>query len=239
MLYQILREMHLDASTVPTEVSDDVKIAIIEALKFNRHDRYGFNEATYNIGINSNQNSYLLPPDFLGLVGDVYYTPENSSSWRFPLRKNSLDAVEFYKFVGNDYNNWPNSGIPFQYAIDISNNSILLNPIPTSDNAVIDFRYVKDIGTPIYTNNGSGTWTFYLPDGITILPGTFSNKWFTEAPELIKSRAMYYLHSRTYDGSEATQAKTQAYLMQWTEEKLRLSTLTGNKQSITEPRKWF
>lgn len=258
MKAMIIRELHQDMSTVSTTVSNDVTIAIIEAINQNRRYPFHFNTGRYFAETVPNQYFVELPKKFLGVIGSVYYTPvygntpsdiasgsrsaitSISSGARYPMMSASVDMIEEYRLKGTDYGSESSTGRSNMYAIDTSGMParIILNPVPTEIDQ-IDFRMIYDLGTPdmIYASN---TWNFYEPGTETaISEDTFSTDWFRLAPDLIKYRALYVLWSGVYGGTEEAGNMAMIALGKWKEAYTRLVGETNRMTSSNRIRPWI
>lgn len=120
----------------------------------------------------------------------------------------TADWVEEYKYTGTDpmhVGDWEagiESGPP--HSVAVFNGELLVVPIPSTTGDYVGGRYVKDIGTPTYKHDGSA-WVFYQPDGTTPLTDTYTNAWFTDGRDALRTRAMYYLQTNIYRDIENAQ----------------------------------
>ncbi len=70
----------------------------------------------------------------------------------------------------------------------------------------IHIDYMRDLGVPTYSWDGA-QWEFFAPDGVTPLPDSFSNEWFTEADDLIRYRAQTRLARWLKDNDDFMRAR--------------------------------
>lgn len=237
----LYRHLHQDSSTVPQAVKDDVGIAICEALRFNRKNLYHFNEKRGELATLQDEYAYKLPSDFLGFVGDVYYTPAGSDgSFRYKLKEASTDEVEGYRFAGNDYNSFATSGRPLLYSVDMVGKRLLVAPVCSTSDEKFEFRYLSDLGSPQYRYAGS-SWAFYEGESENAISdtSTYTNAWFKEGFDVTMWRALYYLWSSIYGGTEESAAKAQTAMLSHTEARLRLLDEAGKMHSKRVVRKYI
>jgi len=231
MVKQLMTELHFDNNTTGTQAETDAKVAIIDSINFTKRQKAWFNERRHTIYSSDGVFGYPLPNDFMGLVGNVYYTAsDNDPLTRVVLRYRSPEWCEEHKSRGEEWDTSVNSGNPDFYSIDAGANEMLLVPIPYQDGDKIEFKYVVDDGVPTY-KVVSTTWTFYLPNSSETLPATFTNVWFTSAYRMIFARAAYYLLTGAYGGTEAAMVKGTEYIKQWAEELNKLRAETKSKAS--------
>lgn len=244
----LLRELHVDPDTsdADSQVTNDVNLAIIESIRFNRKYRFHFNTRWYTFKTQANVDRYSMPADFLGLVPDsVFSVPSYEFLAKTKLKsvpiqhanqvQQSSIASEAYREIGS----------PSAYAIDPGSKTMILLPIPSADDDAIEIYYIADIGTPV-AKYASSTWSFYAPPETGVattagetLPATFTNAWFQDAYELTMTRAAYYLFTRTYSGSQGAAEKANQYITQWTEQLNSLRSASRMLQSATEVRKYI
>src|SRR5690606_16805633 len=246
MRASLLRELHVDPNTTDADshVTNDVNLAIIESIRFNRRYRFWFNTRHYVFQTTSNQDRYAMPTDFLGLIQDsVYSVP----GYDF-LSKRRLKSVPLQWAEQNQQSIIPSAayreiGSPHAFSIDMGTKEMIIIPIPSDNGDHIEIHYVADIGTPV-AKFASGAWAFYAPPETGVqttaaetLPNTFTNAWFQEAYELTLTRAAYYLFSRTYGGVQGAAEKANQYITQWMEQLNALRSSTRLLSSATEIRK--
>lgn len=234
-LYRVLR---IDSTTVNTAAVADATKAIIEAIRFNKNQRFWTNERSSTIVTTSGQFRYPLPSDYLGLASDVFYQPADDQTYRAPLRQRTVDWCEEMKVRGDTWDTSINSGNPDFYAIDESTSEILLCPIPYVDGDKIDFKYITDMGVPSF-KYVSSAWTFYQPGTTVALTDAFTNGWFTEYYELIFNRAAYLLLSTVYGGTEDSTVRANEHLKLWMEQLNKLRTDTARRSSSSTIRRWL
>lgn len=242
-MYQlILRELRVDATTVPQKTQDDIMLAIAEALRYNRTQEVWFNKPVIWISLAEGEYEYSLPDDFLGVVGTVFYRPSSSTdpsqTFQRVLKDGGVDMIEEFRLYPTDYSGNYDSfarGEAEKFAIDDANHTILFAPIPSTSDGTVHFRYLADLGTITYKYTG-GAWAFYEPfkEGTTTVTtsSTYTNAWFTEGADALRERAMYYLWSRVYGGSEEGDMKAQRSLLQWQDAIQKLIRETNKKQSV-------
>lgn len=214
---------------------------------FVRHEPFWFNGSEFTLQTSADVFRYPLASEFLSIRGNVYCTPSGmEGSSRYAMKPYTVDQVEEMRFVSSEWNGWEASGRPQGYAIDLSGKFMLISPNPTTSGDTIFFRCTIDIGAPRYTATTtlvgppalSPTITLTGPDG-EALPANFTNAWFTDGFELIKSRAAYQLWSRYHGGNEAAQVGANSTLAAFLEEMQRLRSDTGNIQSVTRVRRYL
>lgn len=240
-MYQlILRELRVDATTVPQKTQDDIMLSIAEALRYNRTQEVWFNKTVFWVSLSEGIFEYDLPEDFLGIVGSVFYRPSSttdpSQTYQRVLRDGGIDMVEELRMYPSDFTggyDYFAKGEAEKFAIDDASHKIVLAPIPSNSDGTVHFRYLADLGTITYKHSGSA-WVFYEPFTQTAITttSTYSNAWFTEGADALRERAMYYLWSRVYGGSEEGETKAQRSLLQWQDAMQKLIRETSKKQSI-------
>lgn len=227
--------------------SEFVDIAIADAIRFVRNEKFWFNGDSHSFLTIADVHVYDLPKDFLSFRGRAYVTPENSdTTGRYPVNTVSADEIETYRFSGEDYGVHENRGIARQIAADLLGKRLLIGPMPSNGGDLIEFKYTKDLGTPVYTVTTSSSAppsivsvvTLLNPDGGT-LSSTFSNEWFGEGFKLIKERALYELWSRFYGGTEEAAVSAQGALSRFLEEKSRLQGETASIAAPNQVRKYL
>lgn len=234
-LYRILRA---DENVTGTSVVSDVTKAIIESIRYNKNQRFWTNERTHKLVTTSGQFRYPLPADYLGLAGDVFYSPSDDETYRAPLRQRTVDWCEEMKVRGDSWDTAINSGNPDFFAVDESTHEILLCPVPYQDGDQVDFKYITDMGVPSF-RYVSNAWTFYQPSSTVALADTFTNGWFTEYYELVLNRAAYTLLSTIYGGTEESTVKAQKHLELWAEQLNKLRTDSARRASAMSIRRYL
>lgn len=246
MFNAIIREMHQDVSSPGASIEADILRAITESLRFNRSIQTAFNTRRYQFSLNASQFIYPLPSDYLGLVGEVFYTPDSTSSYRYPLVNAGMDLVEELKYyMEGDYDEGRLvTGNPLRYAVEPNEKNMYLSPMPSTTTGLVHLRYLQDLGTPEFLYSGSA-WVFYKPgmSGVSTetitKASTWTTKWLTEGYDAIRSRALFYLFTREYGGTEETDLKASRYLGQWNDAIKNLRTENTKRQANWNIRKWI
>ena len=223
-----------------------VDAAIAQAFRDVRGEELSFNSKKYTLTTVADVNEYPLPDDYLGMRGDIHCSPSGSATVRYPLKRSTVDEVESYLFSISEYAAYETSGRAKLVALDGPGHRLLLAPKPSSGGDTIFFRYTCDLGTPVYSATVTSsappsltqTTTLLSPDGGTI-ETTFTNAWFKEGFELLRSRASYILWSTYHSGTEEAQLKAQTQLLHYREEMMRLRGESAEKQSINTIRKFI
>ena len=225
--------------------SDFVDVAIADAIRFVRSEALWFNGALHSFTTIEDQYRYKLPDDFLGLRGKVRVTPSSSStSGRYAMQEGTTDEVEDQLYSGSDFGASQERGYAKKFAIEFFGKEMLIAPIPDPGGDLIEFKYTKDLGCPVYTVSTtssaspslSTTVTLLGPNGET-LPSTFTNEWFGEGFKLIKERALYELFTRFHTGTEESVIGAQGALQRFLEELNRLRKEAAQQQSNMKVRK--
>lgn len=248
MRQHLLREVHVDPDTADTDsqVTNDVNIAIIEAIRYNRKYRFHFNEKWFTFQTQENEGRYDLPVDFIGLVPDsVFSVPNNEFLSKKKLKSLPIQHANQVQQSSVASISYREIGSPYAYAVDGGSKQMVILPIPSSGGDSIEYLYIADIGTPVMKYTGSA-WAFYVPsdDGVVVnaastLPATFSNAWFQDAYWLTFCRAAYNLLSRTYGGTQGAAERASQYINQWAEHLNSLRSETRLMRGATEIRKHF
>lgn len=248
MTQHLLREVHIDPDTTDanSQVTNDVKIAIIEAIRFNRKYRLGFNDAWYTFTSEVDVDRYPLPVDYLGLVQDSVYTvPSYDYMSKTKLKSIPLQQANQVRQSSVASIAYRESGPPYAFAIDTSERELVLLPIPSQSGDIIEFQYIADIGTPVFKYSGSA-WVFYEPQElgsmdnvVTTLSSTFTNAWFQEAYWLTFYRAAQMLLLGPYGGSPGAEQKAQSYAALWQEQLNALRSEVRMMRSATEIRAYI
>ena len=230
-------------------VSPFIDAAIYTALVKLRSEPLYLNLGKWNFSTEDGVSSYPLPKDYVSLRGRVYCVPTGQEeSARYELRQLSYEELEKYKFGTGE---WEYSGIevigqPRVYGIDYAGKEILISPQPSESGDKIFFNYIKDLGTPKLSvsvtsstpPSNSSTMTLLSPDGGT-LESTFTNQWFKEGFDAVRSLALYNLWTRWHGGSDETGAKAQMALLSHLEEINRLRGESSMRQSVHTIRRWI
>ena len=168
--------------------------AIIDSVKFYGYYALGFNEETSTFSTVVSQQAYTRGSGASNFPADLFYPKEIyvdvTGTWE-PLDQRPLGVVRYQ--TPTDLNR----GYPRYWAWH--KDSFYFTPIPhvASD---IRIDYIKDIGTPTITFDGS-QWTFDDEDG-NALTGAYTNEWFTDAEELIRLHAEVQLTEVVFKNRE-------------------------------------
>lgn len=216
--------------------SSYIDACIADALRHVRNEQLHFNTGSFTFATTNGTAEYPLPNDFLSILGEVYYTPDEASeSGRYKLQPVGLDELEEYRYR-QDWGADEISGESRRVAIDLSGRKILFAPTPDTDGDKVFFRYLKDLGTPVYTASTtasappslSPTITLLGPDGQT-LNSDYTTPWFTHAFELVANRAVHILWSKYHGGTPEAAQKAQEAQVAYLEELSRLRGETSMK----------
>jgi hypothetical protein len=180
---------------------DTVKRALARAIEYYKDYSFFFNQATYDITLTA--GTYAYGEESSDGAADGYpsdfYTPLSlvlvASSYEYPPMT-QLDIQAFRRAQELS----TSRGYPYEYTI--LDDEILLNPNP-SDDFTLRLDYIKDIGTPSATYNGT-TWA-YTVDGTTLLD-SYTNAWMTHGQDLIVERAKAIVLGSNFKDLEAAQA---------------------------------
>ncbi len=192
-----------------------IKRGVIEAMRYMRGEQFWFNEGRLKIATVANQWNYSLPDDFLKLTGKPLYERNGSETSRVPLEVRPVAWVEEFRYSGLEplhVGQWEaglQNGPPHSCALFA--NEILLVPVPDQSGDLITAPYVRDLGTPSYSFDGTSTWTFTEPDGATPLPDDYTNEWLKKAYDLVRARATYYLQQNVFRDYDAAQIALAEY----------------------------
>ena len=226
MKHNLLRDLHIDTTTTGSPADTDCGRAIIESIQFNRGHNLGWNQAYFTFVTSENQFDYPLPSDYLSLSGDVYYSVATDSDTtvygKRVLKSMPMGWLRENRYRVNETGQYVDVGIPGYFGIDPASMRMHLSPAP-ADEALIEYAYLKDPGTPWFKSDGS-TWSFYSPNSDDTLAATYRNEWFDvdKGYNLVLNRAMYIMCVRGYGGTEETDARGAAALRLWAEELNRL-----------------
>lgn len=220
--FEILREMHLDATTPATKTVEDVMRAIVDSMEYNRQYETPFNKKYYEVSLESERSRYPLPPDFIRISGTVFRV-NSTDGYQLPLRATNINQIEEYRWKLSNDDGEPTelTGAPDFYAIDGTTNELVVNPSPgsTDPETKIRFNYIADLGTPTMEHNGTN-FLFYEPGTTTTITAgssTYTNAWLVQGKNVTKRRALYYLWSSPYGTTEGSEAKAARALVQWQE----------------------
>lgn len=207
--HQTLRKMIMEELDRPND-STYVDRAIVEALRYHRADHFWFNEGYFELVTTQGQWAYDLPADFIRQIGHVYFTRASSPTDRKVLRNKTSDYVEQARYLGTDPDHWGtwesgmSSGTPSCYAL--YDGQLVLSPMADTTGDKINGRYVRDLGIPTVLYDGSN-WQLYLPNtSSTTLPATYTNDWYKDGQDLIRTRTNYILYTRYYKNPDAAQS---------------------------------
>lgn len=206
--WRTLKQAILEEADKPND-AELVERSLCEALRFLRAIRFWWNEDVATLTTIADQYEYDLPTDFLAMIGKCYYIDAGDTSSKRVMYEKTVDWMEDYKYDGFDWESMIMSGPPQFYSIRES--KMLLLPVPTESGDSVEFRYIKDLGTPIEKYNGTA-WTVYAADGVTTLPATTTNAWFTTGRDLLKHRALYVLYDNFYKDEALASKHMQKYL---------------------------
>ncbi len=246
MQKELLRCIKVD--TAGNEIAADVKRAIVESIKFNRRNTFGFNQATAQLATENGVQRYALPVDFMGLMSPVWWsqsiTTEDSETPTFSGRRELVwrpmpwIEANLYRVPGTS--EYLNLGDSRAYSIDQRDHTLILSPVPGSSDCRLDFVYHKDPGTPGYYWNTAvspAAWAFTAPHLEDAIADTFTNEWFNEGYDLVLNRAAFILWSKVYGGSDESATMQENFLRLWGEEMARLRGETARYASGTEVRR--
>ena len=233
-IQSILTEMHLASST---ETLNKALVATIESLRYNRSFETFFNKKKFFLSLVADQPTYPLPIDFLGLIGSVWYSSSSSLTDKCELQDGGVELVEERRYLNETTGAWE-TGTPSVYGIDDPGKELLLGPVPSTDGAVIHFRYLADLGCPSYSISG-GTYTFKKPfsEDTMTTTSTYTNRWLVDGYDAIRSRAIYYLWSRDFGGTPESDMKASKSLIQWQDAMSDLKAQSAKRLSKSEVRR--
>ena len=186
-----------------------VERAMCESLRFLRSMRFWWNEGNLQVATTAEVEQYDLPDDFLGFIGKVFYSDDSMSGTKFEMSPRTVDWIESSWSVGVEWESTVNTGRPLFYAL--SSSKLLVSPVPDAEGAIIEGRYLRDLGTPREYYSGSA-WSVYAPNTETAISSTFSHAWFTEGYDILKHRTIYTLYDNVYKDQEISQKHLQKYL---------------------------
>lgn len=246
MTHHLLRELHVDPDTtdVDSEVTNDVKIAIIEAIRSNRRYRLGFNERWFTFQTQTNKGRYALPSDYVGVVQDsVWCVPSSEFLAKQKLKSLPLQHANQVQQSSVASVAYREIGTPYGFSIDPGSKEIVILPIPGQEGDTIEMLYVCDIGTPVF-KYVSTAFVFYEPqqqgsqsNTQIALSDTFTNAWFQEAYWMTFYKAALALYARTYGGAPGAAEKLQTYNALFDAQLNMLRAETQMARSVTEIRK--
>lgn len=244
-LYQLLlRNIHQDASSSNQKTVDSILRSIAESLKYLRSQSVYFNEKTCIIQLESGKNKYELPQDYLGIKGDVMYFSSFTDTNFFPLTNTTIDHLLIVRPSDTELNSQSEDGVSEfftasesnsnYYAIDNEGRFIYLG----KQTGFIKLRYLADLGTIDYKHDGSN-WIFRIPKTDTAITqtSTYSNRWFTDGFDILKTRCEYYLWSREFGDTETSAQKASVCLGQSMDALNQVQNEGRTRSSSTEIRR--
>lgn len=206
--WQTIKQAILEEADKPND-GELVERAMCEALRFMRALRFWWNEDIGTITTVADQTEYDLPTDFLSIIGKAYYINSGDTNSKRVMYERTVDWIEDFRYDGFDWDSMAMSGPPQFYTIRES--KMLILPVPSTSGDTVEFRYVKDLGTPIEKYDGTA-WTTYQSNGTTAMTTTFSNAWFVIGRDMLKHRALYTLYDNFYKDDGLAQKHLGKYL---------------------------
>jgi len=187
---------------------DQINISMITAMRWYEHMEFYFNQDTHEFTLTLNQQSYPKEdgasntdswPEDIERIVDTY-VKVGGERW-LKLNQVDIDDIRWLTPTAQVV------GVPDYYAYFAE--KVWLSPIP-NDSSVDTVRidYIKDLGIPNYAFVGS-TWKFFQPGSQAPLLNSFTNRWLSDAEELIRTRAKYDLYQHYYDDAENAQKMAQ------------------------------
>lgn len=250
IVYEVARGARVEGvgtgSTPPGNITTDVHRAIIDAMEYCKSIPTHFNIKTLTILVKSGVYSYELPSDFISIYSNVFYSQDitnDNSTGRFIMREMGFDKVEEMRLASDEYNTWDNSGRPLWYGIDISDSTFpngdrkvnfVVSPIPNSDGACIQFRYISSLGIPKYIY-GTGV----IDSNGDAIAGTFTNGWLQHGKSLIREMALFYLWSGTMGGTEEANTAAGLHKANADLERSRIYSDTNRAVSPSQVRRYI
>lgn len=232
---RLVRKLRLDSVTSGNIAEEDAKVAIIDAMRFNRHTDFWFNRSKFTQFSQSGVNRYSLPVGYVSLIGRPVY--KTSSAPGADVRVLEYRPSEWFAenhWTGTSNELTLNMGTPEFYSVDESTNELLILPIPAQSGEIIALDYLTDCEIPDYKHTPTGLEFYYK--GTTVpLDDSFSNAWLEEAFDLIVSLAGHRLLTGEYGGQSDVES-AQAYQSQWAAELMRLRGEYNKRASITRVR---
>lgn len=215
-LQLMLDDLHVSRA----EDIDRASTAMFKAMEFFRHQRYWFNERTYNDGLKLGVQEYPRASKPKTVAVDTNLFPFDL------LRPISMQI----KVGGNFYDPWEikdiewireatfftgNLGYPDFYAWH--NDTIFVYSIP-KESFPWRIDYVVDINRPRSRWTGTSwaheAFIFQVGSGEfewVPISATYTNEWLNHANEMIRNRALFTLFARHYNDREKAQDHYQAY----------------------------
>lgn len=172
------------------------KVAVISAIRHFRNHRFWFNEGTHTFDLTVDQQEYGFedvdnegaPSDWLRPI--TAYLEQGGSRW-LPLDETTIAEMRWATPTDTT------SGIPSHWCYFAE--KFFFNPIPSQADTV-RFDYVKDLGTPSYSWDGT-TMLFKQPNGADLLD-SWTSRWFIDAEELIRARAKWDIYYNYLDDDQ-------------------------------------
>lgn len=162
-----------------TDINSNVQQAIKSAIAHYEAHRFWFTEGNSSITTgSSNTATYTVSSEWVNI--DVLTATVNSSE--FPLIKRTAD---WFRKVNT--NPATVVGIPTDYALHA--NALWLYPSPSTAYTVTTYGHKK-----ITELDSTGH--------LTLTDTTVTNAWFTDAEEVIRNRAKYYLYADVLENQE-------------------------------------
>lgn len=211
--------------------SDDdiIARAICEAIRHYNTTRFFFNHGSY---------------DFSTVAGTASYGQETSAGQGDGYPSDMLKIIKFGITETNTYYDlqpvsWDQyrelysstsyRGYPSRYSW--FGKEIHLDPTP-NDVYTATIDYIKDIGTPVPSWNGSA-WSYSV--GGSAVSDAYTNDWFTEGVDLIAARSLYYISTQFLQNAEVA-----AYARAQEREVLNDLMQSSNVSDVTpHPRPWY
>jgi hypothetical protein len=197
-----------------------IKRAICDAIAKHRGDNFPWTQgAIATFTLTTGQGSYPLADfgisviAFMGQKLTILYNGDANDS--HPLEWASRERMfELYRGVAD-------TGLPDFWSF--WGEQFEVYPAPDAEHE-IQFPYIADAGTPIYTGSISGstvTYTFYEPDGVTVMTDAYGtgakySPWFDQRKgyQMIAWYAEYLLWTTDWQASDG---QDQRALMRYTE----------------------
>lgn len=245
-LYQLLlRNIHQDASSSNQKTVDSILRSIAESLKYLRSQSVYFNEKQTTIQLESGKNRYELPLDFLGIRGEVMYCQSATDTLLQPLINTPIDHLQITRPTQDDLGFESNEVFDFfissdtnhsYYSIDTEGRYFYVG----KQEGFVKLRYLADLGTIDYKHDGSN-WVFRIPKTDTAITqtSTYTNKWFTDGFDVLKTRCEYYLWSREFGNTEAASTRAQIALGQSMDALSQAQNEGRARASSTQIRRWM
>lgn len=167
-----------------------ITLAMISAIERNKHIPYTFNTNTATFTTTAGEQAYgnvtaegagAGYPDEMEAVITMF-NQYGGDIWT-PMTNVDIHALRTI-YISEDYRGYADEWAWY-------NEQIFLDRSP---HVAYDIRvdYVEDIGIPQATYDGA--WNFYEEDGSTTLASAYTNAWFTDGEELIRTEIKIDLH---------------------------------------------